>query len=390
MNRRIALLAASVAALVFAASCQSTPNYDSTLAPGAPALLRVPDPAAYPDFSADAGDRESLLASVDRSIFWTRREHARQFFPIAGIEHDRALASLERFRELLLETSTADELEAAIRREFDVYVSAGWNGKGGGVLFTGYCTPILPGAMEPGGPYRYPLYALPDDLVKGPQGEILGWETSVGLLAYPSRRAIEAGAMLEGKGLELAWLRDPLDAYIAHVNGSAFIELPDGGMYKLGYAGKNGRTYSSLGRALIEDGAVSTDAMSIQAIRDWAAQADPDIVTEYLQRNDSYVFFQPIDGNPHGSLDVEVEARRSVATDKTLFPRGAVCFVDCELPRPGGGRSEPVAFFALDQDTGGAIRTAGRADLYMGIGDEAEAVAGRVHSAGQLYYLFLK
>ena len=126
------------------------------------------------------------------------------------------------------------------------------------------------------------------------------------------------------------------------------------------------------------------DRVSLRAIRAWAAETSEETVLEYLGRNESYVFFTPIDGGPHGSLDVPVTPERSVATDKSLFPRGAVVFVSCEID----GRPFEQVF--LDQDTGGAIRTAGRADLYLGVGDEAEERSGRVRSPGQMYYAFLR
>jgi membrane-bound lytic murein transglycosylase A len=184
------------------------------------------------------------------------------------------------------------------------------------------------------------------------------------------------------------WLADPLDAYIAHVNGSAFVDVPGKGMLRLGYAGKNGRAYTSLGKELLDDARLARNELDLAGIRRWAAE-HPAEVDEYLGRNDSYVFFQPIEGNPRGSLNVEVQARRSLATDKTLFPRGALVYVNAELP-DGFGGGTPFRQFLFDQDTGGAIRTAGRADIYMGIGLEAEEIAGGVTSEGQLFYFFLK
>lgn len=382
MKRQLSALLVSLPAL---AACQTTPDYDQPLPEGAPALIPVEDPGEIPDFSPQWYEQDEILSALDRSLAWTRRKHAEQFFPIAGVTHERALRSLERFRELLLESPDPEALDRALRSEFQVYKSAGWDGRGGGVLFTGYCTPIFDGRLEPDTVHRYPLYALPSDLVKGEHGEILGWQTQVGLMPYPSRGAIEAGGILEERNLELAWLASPMDAYIAHVNGSAFIRLQDGDMLRLGYAGKNGRTYRSLGRALVQEGVIERDQMSLAAIRRWAAETDPETVLEYLSRNDNYVFFQPIDGNPHGSLDFEVQEGRSVATDKTIFPRGALLYVRTSVPGQG-----PFEQFAFDQDTGGAIRTAGRADLYFGIGEEAEEIAGRVSSEGQLFYLFLR
>jgi len=365
-----------------AIACKTTPNYGLPLAEGAPALLPLGPKDKIPDFRGQWEQRDEILPAIERSLAWLRREHSKQFFPAAGIDHGRVLASLERFRELLRTSSGPEDLQTSLEREFQVYKSAGWDGRGGGVLFTAYCTPILRGSLQASDEYPYPLYALPKDLVKSRDGGVLGWETAQGRRPqYPSRAAIEGSGML--KGSELVWLADPLDAYIAHVNGSAFVQLADGSLYRLGYAGKNGRAYTSLGRELEDDGKIARGQVSLSAIRAWAASAPRDEIQDYLNRNQSYVFFTPIDGNPHGSLDVEVTAGRSLATDKTLFPRAALTFVT------GKGDPSVIDRFLLDQDTGGAIRTAGRADIYLGIGPEAEERAGQAKIEGQLYYLFL-
>ena len=381
-------IAALLALSATFASCRATPDYSRPLPDGWPALLPLGPNDPRPDFGAQWYQRDELVAALDRSIEWTRKPHAEQFFPIEGVDRERALASLERFRALLLESEGPADFDQHLGREFTVYKSAGWDGRGGGVLFTGYFTPILEGSLTVDAGHRYPLYGLPPDLAKGPQGEILGRKLSDGTLEpYPTRHAIEAGSLLAGQGLELVWLTDPLDAFIAHVNGSAFVRLPDGEMLKLGYSGKNGRAYTSLGQELVKDGKLRRDEVSLPAIRTWAA-SHPDELDLYLQRNESYVFFTPIDGNPRGSLNVEVEAGRTLATDKTLFPRGALTFVEARLP-DGHGSEASYDRFLFDQDTGGAIRTAGRADIYLGVGDEAGERAGRTRSEGQLYYLFL-
>jgi membrane-bound lytic murein transglycosylase A len=371
-----------VSTLFLGAACATTPDYGMPLADGAAALLPLQPDEKIPDFSDQWTQRDEILPALENSIAWMRREHSRSFFPIAGIEHERALASLERFHELLTSSSDPQDFQDSLEREFQVYKSAGWNGKGGGVLFTAYCTPILRGSLEPDEQFRYPLYRLPKDLVKGRDGSVLGWETPLGRQPrYPQRAVIEATSMLAGQ--ELVWLADPIDAYLAHVNGSAFLELPDGELFRVGYAGKNGRPYTSLARELEADGKIARGESDLRAIREWAARVPPEERQEYLDRNQSYVFFTPIESNPHGSLDFEVTAGRTVATDKRLFPRAAVVYVSA----PAGGAS--VNRFLFDQDTGGAIRTAGRADIYLGIGPEAEELAGRTRVEGQLYYLFL-
>jgi membrane-bound lytic murein transglycosylase A len=362
------------------------PDYGRALPEGAAALLLLGPNEARPDWSHEWEQRAEILPALEHSLFYLRRPIAKKFYPQAGIDHETAWLSLERFKELLNEAPLGLAFARSIDNEFDVYKSAGWNGEGGGVLFTGYCTPILKGDLARGGAFQHPLYALPPDLEKSPDGEIIRWKTLSGqTLPYPNRRVLEASSLLRDKELELAWLTDPLDAYIAHVNGSAFIELPNGELHRLGYAGKNGRQYTSLGRELIEAGEISREEMSLPAIRAWGLRSDPARVKEFLDKQDSYVFFQPIDGNPHGCLDVEVSKGRSLATDKSLFPRAALCFVDTHVD--GGTKFQQ---FMFDQDRGGAIRTAGRADIYLGIGPDAENEAGRTQGEGQLYYLFLK
>ena len=372
-----------------AAPRSKAPDYGRPLPVGAAALLPLQPGEQAPDLRSTWLAREEVLPALDRSIGWMNAASSKRHFPMAGIGHDRAKRSLVRFRELLMETAGPGVFDRAIRDEFQWFKSAGWDGKGGGVLFTGYCTPILEGSAVPNADYRHPLFGLPEDLAKGPDGTILGRRLPGGVLEeYPTRRAIEASGMLNGRGLELVWLESPLDAYIAHVNGSAFVELRDGSMARFGYAGKNGRPYSSLGSALIEDGVMKSSEMSLTGLRRWARE-NPEQVEEYLHRNDSYVFFTPIEGNPRGSLNLEVEPTRTLATDKTLFPRASLVFVSASLPDTTG-RSRPFRQLMLDQDTGGAIRTAGRADIYVGIGPEAERRAGATKSEGQLYYLFTR
>ena len=377
-----ALLTTLLLSLV-ASACNTTPDYGSPLAEGAPALLPLGPNEKIPDFSPQWEQRAELLPALMNSLEWMRREHAKQFFPIAGIEYERALATLERFHEFLTTSYGPEDFQKSIEKEFQVYKSAGWDGQGGGVLFTAYCTPILRGRLQPDAEFRHPLYSLPDDLLKGRDGSVLGWETVLGRQPlYASRGAIEASGMLAGK--ELVWLADPIDAYLAHVNGSAFVELADGSLFRVGYAGKNGRQYRSLGKELEADGLIPRGEANLRSIRAWAASASPEELKDYLGRNQSYVFFTPIEGNPHGSLDVPVTGWRSLATDKSLFPRGALVFA------AGPGDEPAMNRFLFDQDTGGSIRTAGRGDIYLGIGPEAEEIAGRTKIEGQLYYLFLQ
>ncbi|MCX5637653.1 MAG: MltA domain-containing protein, partial [Planctomycetota bacterium] len=193
------------------------------------------------------------------------------------------------------------------------------------------------------------------------------------------------------KGKELVWMSDPFEAYIAHVQGSAKIRLPDGKLATVGYAANNGQEYHSINQELLNDGRISPDQMSLSAMIDYFKQYKDQVET-YVRRNPRFVFFRKEEGPPHGSLNEPVTPMRTIATDKSIFPRGCLAFISTTLPRDVGGAvvRQPYSSFALDQDTGGAIRAPGRCDVYMGVGDTAGKLAGQTYQEGRLYYLFLK
>ncbi|HUU96481.1 MAG TPA: MltA domain-containing protein [Phycisphaerae bacterium] len=362
-------------------------DYGRPLPPGELALRRI-DPAYYPDFSEAYAARAGLERAVRASLEYLAKPSSRRYFPYGEITHERAAASLEAFLGVLREAASPAELNRLIRERFHVYQSVGCDGRGT-VYFTGYYCPIFEGRKQPDAQFCYPLYGLPLDLVKDEEGRTLGRQTPDGGLApYPARREIEAGGILRGQ--EIAWLKDPFEAYVVTVQGSAKLRLADGALYELGYAGNNGHAYAPVGELLIRDGAIRRDELSLQTLIRYFA-AHPDQVPRYCWVNDRYVFFQEAKGGPYGSINVPVVPYRSIATDKQVFPRACLAFVKTAVPVNYGGRVQPARFssFALDHDTGGAIRAAGRADIFMGVGPQAEALAGRTGAEGALYYLFV-
>ncbi len=365
------------------------PDYERPLPPGRYALRKITDPDMIPNFSFACYNTLNLRRAIDHSLSYMSKPSSQAFFPSNGISHDHVVASLRAFGELLDQGLIGRPLEAAIRERFDFYMSVGWDNQGT-VLFTGYYTPIFDGSMTRTETFRYPLYAQPDDLVKGDDGEILGRDLGGGAIGpYPSRREIEQSGMLAGQ--EIAWLADPFEVYIAHVQGSAKLRLPDGSLTTLGYAATNGHEYQSVGRKMIDDGIVSSTGLSLQAMINHF-KANPDQIDRYVYHNPRFVFFRVGEGTPRGSLNEPVIPMRTIATDKAIYPRGAMTLLKTRLPRPVGGAitKAPYTGFALDQDTGGAIRAPGRCDVYMGVGDQAGQMAGQVYEEGFLYYLFLK
>ena len=202
---------------------------------------------------------------------------------------------------------------------------------------------------------------------------------------YPTRGEINRGNLLAGR--ELAWLENEFDAFLIHVNGSARLRLDDGTDLYIGYAGKTDRPYRSLGKAMMREGLLGPDQASIPAMRR-VFERRPGEVIALMDENESYVFFTEYGGGewPAGSLGVRVHPMASVATDKSVFPRGVPLLVDTTR-RTFSERATPFVRLMLDQDTGGAITAPGRADLFMGTGAAAGILAGGQHATGRMIYL---
>jgi membrane-bound lytic murein transglycosylase A len=255
-------------------------------------------------------------------------------------------------------------------------------------LLTGYYEPEIEGRLVAEDGFRAPLLGRPDDLVSFlpgeapaglPRGLAAARRTAAGLEPYPDRAAIEDGA-LAGRGLELVHLRDPVDAFFAQVQGSVRIRLRDGKVLRLGYAGRNGQPYTAIGRILLEEGALSREAITMQTIRAWLA-ANPEAGKALMRRNRSYVFFSidetlgPSDG-PRGGEGVPLTPGRSLAIDRAIWPYGLPFWIEGSLPALSGGADEKLARLTIAQDTGSAIISAARGDLFVGSGEAAGALAG--------------
>jgi peptidoglycan lytic transglycosylase A len=361
-------------------------DYARQLPPGTPALRKV----AAPDMRAAwHADRASLLTALDHSIRYYTFPSSKRYFPVQSITHAQAASSLIAFREILTTTESADDFQTKVAAAFDVYESVGCDNMGT-VLFTGYYTPILDASRTETAEFRWPLHKLPPDLIKDSEGRCRGRRTVSGeVVPYYSRKEIADGAL---KGQELVYLRDRFLAYVCTVQGSAQLRMRDGSLMKVAYHGNNGKEYTSIGKRLIADGILKKGELSLRGLTAFFKRR-PDMQERYLPLNKRYVFFQESDLPPTGSLGRPVTPLRSLATDKRIFPRGALCFVDTELPKevsPGKFTAAAFKQFMLDQDTGGAIRAPGRADIYIGIGDKAGRIAGSTLAQGRLYYLFLK
>ena len=397
--KNLAAMLAGVAAVWMLVGCRQPPtgrlhdtigpDYNRALPAGQTALRKLTDPNDVPDFTVACVNRADLRAAVARSLNYLAKPSSRQYFPYEEITHDRAVASLRAFDALLAADLSPAQMNQAIRRQFDVYVSVGWDGHGT-VLYTGYYTPIFDASPVRTERFQYPLYRPPANLVKGPDGEILGLRAADGTLGpCPPRREIEASDLLLGS--ELVWLGDAFEAYVAHVQGSAKLRMRGGELVTVGYAASNGHEYKSVAAELIAEGQIPARDFNLNAMIDYFRR-NPHKLDEYLWRNPRYVFFAETLRGPVGSLNELVTPMRTIATDKAVYPRACLALIQARLPRRLAQTIEelPYSGFALDQDTGGAIRAPGRCDVYMGVGDRAGELAGRTQREGRLYYLFLK
>ena len=238
------------------------------------------------------------------------------------------------------------------------------------MLFTGYYEPELRGALTPDALYRYPIYALPPGM---PQGQ--PWLT---------RQQIEETGALLGQDLEIAWLTDPVEVFFLQVQGSGRIGLPGGRVIRVGYAGKNGHEYSSIGAELVARGLFSPDQVSADTIRNWV-RANPDQGAALLWTNASYVFFRevsevPADQGPLGAMNRSVTPLRSIAVDPSLVPLGAPVWIE----KTG---DDPMHRLMIAQDTGSAIKGAQRADIFFGTGADAGRQAGNIRDTGRMVVL---
>ncbi|MEJ5357043.1 MAG: MltA domain-containing protein [Desulfobacterales bacterium] len=399
---RVALLVAAGAFLFLVGCPPAPPPAPPPATPAVPATAPLA-PAPCPRFGDDlafAGLEEALA----RGIAWMKRQPPGRLFDFGSERYPAShlVGSLERFRDLIASSPSADAFQANLEKEFRCYRASGRDGAGE-VLFTGYYEPILAGRRAPDAEFRHPLWGRPDDLITVDLGEfhekyrgerIAGRLEGTRLVPYPERREIEEQGLLFDRARPLAWVRDPLELFFLHVQGSGRIELEDGETLRVGYEASNGRPYRSIGRLLIEEGKVPREEISLAAIKRYL-RAHPEEIGRVLSFNPSYVFFRLVPEGPIGSLGVPLTAGRSLALDRRLFPEGAIAFAVSRKPAPGDPSPLPPFWremrrFLLVQDTGSAITGPGRADIFWGGGPEAETAAGHLNHPGELYFLLLK
>ena len=241
---------------------------------------------------------------------------------------------------------------------------------GAAPMFTGYFEPELDGSRRPDDRFRYPVYRMPDEA-----RDATPWLT---------REEITTSGVMGNRGLEIAWVDDPVELFFLQIQGSGRIRLPGGQVVRIGYGGANGHPYRSIGVELVRRGIYSPHQVSAQVIRNWVRR-NPEEGEKLLLHNPSYVFFRELgkmnaaDG-PLGAMNRPVTALRSIAVDPAHTPLGAPVWVE----KDGAG---PMRRLMIAQDTGSAIKGAQRADIFFGTGDAAGRAAGSLRDPGRMVVL---
>jgi membrane-bound lytic murein transglycosylase A len=291
--------------------------------------------------------------------------------------------SLLSFLEVMNFWGHPTKLTQAVHARFDL-VSSAVDETERDILVTGYYQPVINGSLKQTGPYRFPIYRKPDDLVESPGGKPA---------PYFSRHEIDVLGRLRGKGYEIAWVKDPVELFFLHIQGSGIVRLENGRTLQVNFAAANGRPYTSIGRILIDEGKLRAEEVSAARLRKYLRER-PEERERLFRQNERYVFFRLVESGPLGSLEIPLTPGRSVAADPVHFPPGALGFLVGRQPvldvagHLAGWR--PFSRFVLVQDAGAAIRGPQRLDLYFGSGDEAGGSAGFMNSRGRLYLLLRK
>ncbi len=364
------------------------------------ALVRMSSeqwPALFDDM-----DYDGLAEATRQSLNYLHKLPAERNFRFGPDRYSKAhmILSLERFAGFVETRPGTDALNAFLRREYTLYRSPG-AGAPPRVLFTGYYEPILEGRLAADDRFRYPVYGLPRDLIyvdlsafsddwKGRR--LTGRLDGRRVVPYYAREDIERG-LIGDQAPVIAWVDDPVGLFFLQIQGSGRIILNGGRSLRVQYHGVNGQPYRSIGKLLIDQEKIPADEMSMQRIQAYL-EAHPEERQAIMNHNPSYVFFRAGQGDPLGSLGVAVTPGRSIATDQRIFPSGALAFIVTRKPLTDGDRTifrwTALKRFVFNQDSGGAIKGPGRADLFWGSGVYAETAAGHLKHDGELYFLVLK
>ncbi len=367
-----------------------------------PVLERIA-PEAYPEFGDDM-TYEGLEQSIGMSLSYLEKLPKDRVFQFGEDSFDcrHMIQSLEYFLQFIRTNPSQKELNAFIASNYLVYKSIA-NDQDDGVLFTGYYEPLLKGSLEKSDEFPYPVYSLPEDIAfidlslfdpafSGAKQRIGRITHNHKVIPYYPRKEIVRNN-LNGKSIPLAWVGDRVGLFFLEIQGSGKIDVDGMEPVNVHYHATNGHPYKSIGTLLIQENKIPKKEMSMQKIREYL-QDHPEEVEEILNYNPSFVFFKLEEDGPIGCLGVQVTPGRSIALQRRIFPAAALGFMESKKPVVNENREiqdwTDFQRFVMNQDTGGAIKGAGRADLFWGNGPYAEIAAGYMQHPGKLFFMILK
>lgn len=385
MKKYFAIAFAALFASVMATGCKTKSAPRGNNANGTTPVASAPIPLYTPSKWEMLPD----WTSVDLTPSW-----------LAMLQSCRVLKAKPQWQGICAEADAVDKNNNEAQRRFYEDKMAPFqifnaDGSESGTI-TGYYEPLLKGSRAKTARFKYPLYAVPDDMLEIDLGEVLpqlkgqrirGRLQGKKVLPYYKRAEIDAGTEAL-KGKEIFWVENAVELFFLQIQGSGRIELPDGQQIKVGYADQNGHPYMSIGKKLVDMGEMKLEEASMQSIKAWG-EKNPDKLMALLEQNPSYVFFRELPESlsaPLGALGVPLTNEYSIAVDPKNIPLGAPVFLATTQPNS----SAPLNRLMLAQDTGGAIRGPVRADFFWGFGDKAGAQAGKMRQSGRMWVLFPK
>ncbi len=365
------------------------------------ALVRLL-PSQYPQFTDDL-NYNGLGQGISQSLAYLNRLPADRTFRFGQdvYSNTQMKKSLMFFLSLIESKPGPESLNQKLQSYFLVYKSKGRDGAGK-VMYTGYYEPTLEGSAKYSPAYPHPVFTRPGDLafvdlnlfgasIPGKTKIVGRFTAEQTVVPYYERQEIIQN-QLNGKAKVIAWVNDPIALFFMQIQGSGKVRLDSGEILNLNYDSTNGRAYKSIGALLIEEGKIPREEMSMQRIREYLS-AHPQDTDRILNSNPSYVFFRVAKDGPMGCLNVKVTPGRSLALERSLFPAAALAFMTATKPLADTNGKvvdwQEFSRFVLNQDTGGAIRGPGRADLFWGGGAYAETAAGHMKQDGELFFLIL-
>lgn len=345
-------------------------------------------------------DIESLIKCAQLQAAFLEKQPSRAKISFGTDHYDTAwlLHSIQKLLRHLQQKPDNEALNRFLHENYLVYQAGGRpKQQGRRMLVTGYYEPVFSGSLTREPPFIYPIYSLPNSLVVLPGGEsgsskIGRYNPDNNFVPYWSRAEIEQNQLLQGS--ELAFLRDPFDAFLLHVQGSGRIQLPDHSIRSVRFAGSNGLEYRSIGKLLVDEKIMTLADVTVPAIRTYL-ENNPEQQQRILQHNPRYIFFSWGDAfAPKGSSGERLTPGRSIAIDPSALPGGTIGYLISRRPlhAPNGSISgwKTLSRFVFPQDSGAAIKGTGRVDLFWGSGEYAEIAANHMKEAGKLYFLVKK